>query len=148
MPALSPDVAAIHVHEADRFGNCRIRGTTVADLELARAAKRVIITCERLIPNDEIRCDPTRTAIPFLCVDAVCEVPFGSFPGNMPYEYFSDERHLCEWLEAEADMERYRAFLDNYLFGVKDFNEYLERCGGLQRMQALRQEELLLHRGR
>src|SRR3954453_6199195 len=35
LPALSPDVAAIHVHESDRYGNCRIRGTTVADLELA-----------------------------------------------------------------------------------------------------------------
>src|SRR5437016_313565 len=88
LPALYPDVAAIHVHEADRHGNCRIRGTTVADLDLARAAKKLIITCERLIPNDEIRSDPTRTVIPFFCVDAVCEVPFGSFPGNMPYEHF------------------------------------------------------------
>src|SRR5205085_6185555 len=67
LPALVPDVAAIHVHEADRFGNCRIRGTTVADLDLARAAKRVIITCERLIPNDEIRRDPTQTVIPYFC---------------------------------------------------------------------------------
>ena len=32
LPALYPDVAIIHVHEADRFGNCRIRGTTVAEL--------------------------------------------------------------------------------------------------------------------
>ena len=38
LPALYPDVAAIHVHEADIYGNCRIRGVTVADLELARAA--------------------------------------------------------------------------------------------------------------
>src|SRR3954469_1881069 len=80
LPALYPDVAAIHVHEADRYGNCRIRGTTVADLDVARAAKHLIITCERLIPNDEIRADPSRTAIPFYCVDAVCEVPFGSYP--------------------------------------------------------------------
>src|SRR5262249_28547967 len=48
LPALYLDVAAIHVHEADRYGNCRLRGTTVADLDLARAAKRLIITCERL----------------------------------------------------------------------------------------------------
>ncbi len=45
LPALYPDVAAIHVHEADRFGNCRLVGTTVADLELARASKRLIVTC-------------------------------------------------------------------------------------------------------
>src|SRR5436190_14271883 len=90
IPALYPDVAAIHVHEADRYGNCRIRGTTVADLDLARASKTLIVTCERLVPDEEIRRDPTQTVIPFWCADAVCEVPFGSYPGNMPYEYFSD----------------------------------------------------------
>lgn len=148
LPALYPDSAVIHVHEADRYGNCRIRGTTVADADIARAAKRLIVTCERLIPNDEIRQDPSRTIIPFYCVDAVCEVPFGSYPGNMPYEYFSDEKHLREWMDAETDMDRYQAFLDKFLFGVKDFNEYLEVCGGLSRLQQLRQEEFLLHRGR
>ena len=66
LPALYPDVAAIHVHEADRYGNCRIRGTTVADLDLARASKRLIITCERLIPDDEIRRDPTPDGDPVL----------------------------------------------------------------------------------
>jgi glutaconate CoA-transferase subunit A len=148
LPALYPDLAAIHVHEADRYGNCRIRGTTVADLDLARAARRLIITCERLIPSDEIRSDPTRTVIPFFCVDAVCEVPFGSYPGNMPYEYFSDEEHLRAWLEAEEDEDRYRVFLEKYLFGVRDFEEYLQRCGGLPRLQELRRQEFLLHRGR
>src|SRR4051812_40867562 len=138
LPALYPDVAAVHVHEADRFGNCRVRGTTVADADLARAARRLIITCERLIPHDGIRQDPSRTIIPFFCVDAVCEVPFGSYPGNMPYEYFSDEQHLCDWLAAEADLDRYQTFLDRYLFGVNDFTEYLDRCGGLRRLQQLR----------
>jgi glutaconate CoA-transferase subunit A len=148
LPALFPDVAAIHVHEADRFGNCRIRGTSVADLDVARAARRLIVTCERLIPNDEIRRDPTATVIPFFCVDAVCEVPFGSYPGNMPYEYFSDEEHLCAWLQAERDLKEYHAFLERYLFGVRDFDDYLQRCGGLPRLQKLRHEELLLNRGR
>ena len=148
LPALYPDVAAVHVHEADRYGNGRVRGTTVADLDLARAAKRLIVTCERLIPNDEIRRDPSRTVIPFFCVDAVCEVPYGSYPGNMPYEYFSDEEHLRQWLEVEADPEGFLRFLDKYLFGVRDFAEYLHLCGGLPRMQQLRQQELLLHRGK
>jgi glutaconate CoA-transferase subunit A len=148
LPALFPDVAAVHVHEADRYGNCRVRGTTVADLDLARAARRLIVTCERLIPNDEIRSDPTRTAIPFFCVDAVCEVPFGGYPGNMPYEYFTDEEHIRQWLEAEEDEDRYREFLDKYLFGVRDFGEYLQLCGGMTRMQELRRQEFLLDRGR
>jgi glutaconate CoA-transferase subunit A len=144
LPALYPDVAVIHVHEADRYGNCRIRGTTVADLDLARAAKRLIITCERLIPSEVIRSDPSLTAIPFYCVDAVCEVPFGSYPGNMPYEYFSDERHFQEWFAAERDLPAFQPFLDKYIYGVTDFHEYLQRCGGLAKMQELRRQELFV----
>jgi glutaconate CoA-transferase subunit A len=147
IPALYPDVAAIHVHEADRYGNCRIRGTTVADLDLARAAKRLIVTCERLIPNDDIRQDPSRTVIPFFCVDAVCEVPYGSYPGNMPYEYFSDEEHIRQWMTVEKDVEPFRAFLQKYIFDMRDFAEYWQRCGGLSRMQELRRQEFLLNRG-
>ena len=147
VPALYPDVSAIHVHEADRHGNCRIRGTTVADLDVARASRRLIITCERLIPTDEIRRDPSQTVIPFYCVDAVCEVPYGSYPGNMPYEYFSDEEHLKKWLEVESDLDGFKHFLERYIFGTRDFSDYLHLCGGLPRLQQLRQQELLLHRG-
>src|SRR5437867_6507886 len=148
LPALYPDVAAVHVHEADRYGNCRIRGTTVADLDVARAAGRLIVTCERLIAADDIRQDPSRTAIPFYCVDAVCEVPYGSYPGNMPYEYFSDEVHFKEWMEVEKDVKTLNAFLDKYIYGVKEFSEYVQVCGGLPRMRELRRQELLLHQGK
>ncbi len=148
LPALYPDVSAIHVPEADRYGNCRLLGTTVADLDLARASKKLIITCERLIPHEEIRRDPSRTVIPFFCVDAVCEVPFGSYPANMPYEYASDEAQFRMWLEAERGVDAFKDFLKKYIYDVKDFAEYLALCGGLPRMQQLRQYELLLHLGR
>jgi glutaconate CoA-transferase subunit A len=147
IPALYPDVAAIHVHESDRFGNCRFSGTSVADVDLARAAKRLIITCERIVPHAEMRREPHRTLIPFLCVDAVCEVPFGSYPGNMPGEYFSDEDHLKLWLEVEKDPDAFAQFLEDHIFGVSDFREYIDRCGGLERMRHLRRRELLLDRG-
>jgi glutaconate CoA-transferase subunit A len=144
LPALYPDVGILHVHEADRHGNCRVHGTTVADADLARAAKRVIVTCERLIPSEEIRREPTRTLVPFYCVDAVCEVPYGSYPGDMPYEYFSDEDHLRLWLEVERDENTLREFLDKYIYKVCDFTEYLQLCGGMTRLQRLRRQELLL----
>ena len=142
VPALFPDVAVIHVHEADCFGNCRVRGTSVADYHVARAAKRLIISCERLVSNDEIRSDPTSTTIPFYCVDAVCHVPYGSYPGNMPYEYYSDEDHLRQWLTVERDPSEHLAFLERMVFGVDDFSEYVALCGGAERMQHLRREEL------
>lgn len=142
VPALWPDVSVIHVHEADCFGNCRIRGTSVADWHLARASKRLIVSCERIVPNDVIRDDPTSTCIPFYCVDAVCEVPMGSYPGNMPYEYYSDEAHLRAWLQAEESPHDYHRFLEHHLFGVSSFQEYLQCSGGRERAAELRQQEL------
>ena len=111
LPALHPDVAVIHVHRADIYGNCQIDGIIVADDDIAKAAKRVIITTEKIIDNEEIRNDPQKTIIPFWLVDAVIEVPYGSYPGNMPDEYFSDEEHLFEWLKVENDEEEFKAFL-------------------------------------
>jgi glutaconate CoA-transferase subunit A len=143
-PALWPDVSAIHVHEADIYGNARVRGISVADFELVRASKHVIVTCERLIHNEEIRNDPTLTYIPYYLVDAVCEVSYGSYPGNMPYEYFSDEEHLKLWMETERNPEKFKQFLDKYILGTKNFNEYLELCGGIQRIHELRAQENLI----
>lgn len=143
LPALYPDVALIHVHESDCYGNCRINGITVADLDLARASRHVIITTERIVSNDEIRRAPHLTDIPSFCVDAVCGVPAGSYPGNMPGEYFSDEDHLRLWLQTERDEEALDDFLQQYIYGAPDFETYLERCGGADRIAQLRSLELM-----
>jgi glutaconate CoA-transferase subunit A len=66
----------------------------------------------------------------------------------MPYEYFSDEEHLRRWLQVERDPDEFRRFLDAHIYGVSDFSEYLQLCGGLPRLQQLRRQELLLHRDR
>ena len=66
----------------------------------------------------------------------------------MPDEYFSDEDHLQVWLEVEKDPAAFAQFLDDHIFGVPDFAEYLDRCGGPARLRQLRQRELLLHLGK
>ena len=86
--------------------------------------------------------------IPFFCVDAVCEVPFGSYPGNMPYEYFSDEEHLRRWLEVERDEKAVRKLPGRvHLRRARTSPSICEQCGGLPRMQELRRQEFLLDRG-
>ncbi len=144
LPALYVDIGIIHVHEADVYGNCRFKGIAVADLELAAASKRLIITTEKIIDHDEIRNDPSSTRIPYYMVDAVCEVPFGGFPGTMPYEYFSDEDHLREWLTADKDPEVFKEFIQRNIYDCEDHFDYINRNGGLKRMQELRHKELLL----
>jgi glutaconate CoA-transferase subunit A len=144
LPALYPDVGIIHVHAADCYGNCRIRGISVADFDLARASKRVIVSVEHLVSNDDIRSAPDSTMIPAFCVDAVCEVPFGSYPGNMPGEYFSDEEHLRLWLQAEKNEAEFSNFVKKYILDVPDFESYLQLCGGMNRIRELRALELLV----
>ncbi len=146
LPALYPDLAIIHVHRADVYGNCQIDGIMVSDFDLARAAKRLIITTERLVPQELIRRDPHRTAIPYYLVDAVIEVPYGSYPGNMAYEYYSDEEHLREWMQAEQDPQSLERFLQRNIYGVEDFWAYLEQNGGVVRMAQLRHQETLLEK--
>lgn len=144
-PALYPDVAIIHAHEADAYGNANIRGIIIADDDIARAAKYLIITCERIVPTEKFRDNPNLTSIPYFCVDAVCEVPYGGYPGNMAYEYFSDEEHLKEWLEVEENPEEFKKFLQKNIYGVKDFNEYLALHGGEKKMKELRDKENLVN---
>lgn len=143
-PALYPDVAVIHVHESDIHGNARIRGISVADKTLARAAKHVVLTCEKLISAEETRRDPDQTAIPYFVVDAVVHVPYGSYPANMPTLYYSDEEHIRAWLESEKDAEGHQAFVDRYIRQTKSFTEYLNLCGGAERMAELERIERLI----
>ncbi len=145
LPALYPDVGIIHVHNADSYGNCQIpEGILVSDNFLARAAKRVIITCERLVPHDQIRDNPQSTVIPYWCVDAVVEMPYGSHPGNMPGEYWFDEDYFKKYLDAVKTDEGTKSFYDEYIYGVKDFEEYLEKIGGVKKMRELRAIEKLI----
>jgi acyl CoA:acetate/3-ketoacid CoA transferase alpha subunit len=143
LPAAYPDVALFHVPRCDKYGNAQIDGILVEDFELARAARRVIVTTEEIVEEEEIRRDPRQTVIPFYVVDAVCEVPYGAHPTLMPYQYFFDEEHIREWMTLSKTEEGTQEYLDKYVFGVADFGEYLERIGGLRKLHQLRRIELL-----
>lgn len=143
VPALNPDVGLVHVHKADEIGNCEIQGITVADAEVAAASRVTLVTCEQLVPTDYFRDQPHRTTIPWIHVDAVIEVPCGSYPGNMPGLYFSDERHLGDWLTAEKEPEEFARFLDHYIYSSGTFADYLQKCGGRRRIDELRDLEII-----
>ncbi len=143
IPACYPDFAFIHVHRCDRFGNAQIDGTVIEDKELAMAAKRLIVTAEEIVPEEEIRAAPDRTVIPFYMVDAVCEVPYGSHPGNMPLQYYSDEEHMAEWLTLSRTEDGVKQYLDKYVYPVENFAEYVALIGGEKKMSYLRRLERL-----
>jgi glutaconate CoA-transferase subunit A len=136
LPALILDVALIHVHRADRYGNAQIEGISGFAFEMSRAAKRLIISAEEIVPTEEIRKYPDRTIIPYFLVDAVVHAPFGSHPGEMVYDYVRDEPGIREWVEASKTSEGAQAYLDKYVFGVESHAEYMELIGQ-QRLEQL-----------
>src|ERR687891_677089 len=52
IPSIQPDVAVIHVHAVDEQGNARVLGSPFWDHAVTRAAKRVLVTAERLVSTD------------------------------------------------------------------------------------------------
>lgn len=137
IPACYPDVATIHVTKADKYGNAVIDGISVEDPQLAAAAKRLIVTAEEIVDSEEIRAHPDRTEIPFFLVDAVVEAPFGSHPGEMPYQYYFDEDHIAEWIDRSEDEDGVEAYVEEYITGTEDFEEYLETVGGADKLAEL-----------
>lgn len=138
LPALILDVGLIHVHRADRYGNAEIDGITGFATEMARASKTLIISAEQIVDNEVIRSRPDRTIIPYYLVDAVVEAPFGSHPGEMCYLYRRDEPQIRQWVQASKDPVNTRAYLDQYIYSVKDHAGYLKKIG-YERLNALRE---------
>ena len=131
VPALNPDFALIHVQRCDAYGNAQIDGLPFMDLDLAMAANRVILTAERIVSNDQIRRAPDQTKIPFLAVDCVVEVPFGS----APHECYGIYEPLFKHLDSYAALlrrnpeEGIEAYLERHFYGPKSWTEYLELLG-------------------
>jgi glutaconate CoA-transferase, subunit A len=131
VPALFPDVALLHVHRADRFGNCQIDGYTHLDADIASAATTVLVQAEEIVDDERIKREPDRTVIPGLVVDAVVEAPFGAFPGECYGLYETDFAHYDAYAAAQTEhgLDGVRAYLDQYVYGPATQEAYLALFG-------------------
>jgi glutaconate CoA-transferase subunit A len=129
VPALNPDVAIVHVQRADAEGNAQIWGIIGEQKEAAFAAERVILTAEEIVDAEVIRSDPNRTLIPGFIVDAVCEVPYAAHPSYTQGYYDRDNAFYLEWDEISKSPESVRAYLDEWVYGVRDRAVYWQKLG-------------------
>ncbi len=129
VPALNPDVAIVHVQRADADGNAQIWGLVGVQKEAAFAAKRVVVVAEEVVDGAVIRSDPNRTIVPGLVVDAVVHEPFGCHPSYAQGFYDRDNDFYVAWREISKDRARFEAYLDEWVYGVRDRAEYAERLG-------------------
>lgn len=133
VPALNPDVAVVHVQRADKNGNAQLWGIIGEQKEAAFAAREVILTAEEIVDESVIRSDPNRTMIPGIIVSAVCHVPFASHPSYSQGYYDRDNEFYLAWDKISESQEAVRAYLDQWVYGVKDRDEYWEKLGGKTR---------------
>jgi glutaconate CoA-transferase, subunit A len=99
IPAIRPDFAVIHASEIDEQGNARVYGSPFWDHPLTRAARRVLVTAERLVPTDVLRLQPELTLVPGFMVEAAAIVPRGAWPGSMHPLYEIDYPAVEAYME-------------------------------------------------
>ena len=138
VPALNPDVAILHTQRCDPYGNVQSDGLPFMDQDLALAANKVIVTTERIISNDQVRRKPDQTKIPFFCVDAVVEVPYGCLPHECYGEYEPDFVNMDAYVKLMMGKgpEGVREYLDKYVYAPPTWNDYLALMGFKNILQA------------
>ena len=127
VPAINPDVTIIHVQQADVTGIARINGLTFADVEQAKAARRLIVTCEELITDDRLKADPDTNQIPPFCVDAVVHIPWGAWPTACYGCYDYDPAFLNYYKKAASDEKRHGVYLEEFILGIDTHAQRLEK---------------------
>ena len=133
VPALHPDVAIIHVQQADEEGNAQIWGIAGDCQAGANAAGQVIVSCERIVDRDTIGKDPSRTIVPAFKVAAVVEEPYGAHPGYAPGFYDADFSYGYLYQQASNTVEGFSDFLKEWVYDIEDrtayVNHYIQRFG-------------------
>jgi glutaconate CoA-transferase, subunit A len=115
VPALRPDVAIVHAQEADRQGNVQLWGIPGVQKEAVLAARRSLVTVERIVEELELR--PGGVVIPGWVIDAVAEAPGGSQPSYSHGLTERDNEFYRRWDEISRDRDGFRAWMEEHVLG-------------------------------
>jgi glutaconate CoA-transferase, subunit A len=143
MSALTPDISFVHVQTADAEGNCRIDGPRWENEEQAKAAKRLIVIAEEIVPTEEIQRAPERTVIPSHRVESVVHAPFGAHPTAVFGRYDYDAAHLKLYVEYSKHADKIADYIGTYIRGTRDHRDYLDKIGGTAVLQKLKADPVL-----
>lgn len=135
--AYRPDISFVHAWAADTAGNALVFPPYGENIYGALSAREgVILTVDRIVPTEFIRKHSNIAKIPSTIVRSVTEARYGAHPGgnyarNIPeFEpYAHDYEFMIEMRKATKTPESYDAWLDEWVFGVKDHEEYINKVG-------------------
>jgi glutaconate CoA-transferase subunit A len=134
VPAIHLDVVLLHAQQADELGNVQYFGPVFFDVLMAQAAKKVIVSVDRIVPTEVIRRDNHLTKLPSAFVQSVVEAPFGAHPTSSGGLYEADDAHLEEYVRASSDAASFAKYLETYVSGVASHRDY-HKCIGSPRLR-------------
>jgi len=111
--ALAPDVAIVHAQEADRAGNVQLWGIPGVQKEAVLAARRSLVTVERIVDRLEPRAGAV--AIPGWTLDLVALAPGGSQPSYTQGLTERDNDFYRGWDAISRDRDRFQAWMDEHV---------------------------------
>jgi glutaconate CoA-transferase subunit A len=131
MPALKLDVALIHMNRADRHGNGQYLGPDLYFDDLfCMAAERRFMSCERLVPTEELLGAGSfhTLRISRMMIDGVVEAPLGAHFTSCEPDYPRDEAFLRHYARSAEDEHAWAAFSARYLElpGHDDYRRAIE----------------------
>lgn len=89
----------------------------------------MIVVAEEIVEESLIRSDPNRTLIPGFIVKAVVKEPFGCHPSFAQGYYDRDNDFYIKWRNVSKDTAKFDQYLREWIHGVKDRSEYVEKMG-------------------
>lgn len=137
--ALQPEHAVLHAPYADEKGNILMDGP-VWDKEIGLSAKKLYVTVDKLVSNEYVKRNPEKVVIPSIYTHAVIEVPYGAYPTSVYRMYDYDGEMLSRYACINRTQEEFDIFLKEYVLNTKDHNEFLGKCGGIQKVAKLKVE--------
>lgn len=130
-PPIQVDVAIIHVPYADEKGNGNIQGPVWLDDDLAKTAKKTILTCEKIVETEDIIHLQGKGQIPMQSVDAIVKVPFGAHPTSCYPFYTFDANTIMKYMEYCQTPEGFQQYEEEFI-DLPGHEEYLEKIGGIK----------------
>ncbi len=118
VPALALDAAFVHQHRADASGNALWLGEDpFMDDLFVRAAERAFVSCERVVPSEDLAglADVTRLGISRLDVIGVIEAPGGAHFTECLPDYGRDEAFQRRYAATAGSDEAWDEFRHEFL---------------------------------
>ncbi len=142
MPAANPDWALVYASQVGDEGTVRVLGQTYVDQEVIKAADKVIVIAEEIVPDSYLRQEPEKNIAPGYAIDYVVECPWGAHPTGSQYFYDVDADFIRQFYAASKSKAAYDEWAKEWIFGVDSHEQYLEKLGA-NRLENLKANSVL-----